>query len=118
MFGIDQTGSIFVNGTIDRERVQSPITVTVEAVNSQSAVPLFATADVSIIVEDVNDNAPRITIDPAEMFEAPEVSVSFVVATCIDCIGTIHGLSIKLASNGVCQGSIALQLYCFVCILR
>lgn len=74
MLGIDQSGSIFVNGSIDRERLESPLMITVEAVNSRAAVSLFNTLQVSIEVLDVNDNPPVFEIDPTLVYSIAEVS--------------------------------------------
>ncbi len=74
LLGIDQSGSIFVNGSIDREMIESPLTVTVEAINSRAAVSLFNTLQVSIEILDVNDNAPMFEIDPTLVYSIPEVS--------------------------------------------
>ena len=59
-FAIDsQTGEIFTNGSLDREQVPS-YTLLVEAVDNpnNSSFALSSVVNVTVIIEDVNDNSP------------------------------------------------------------
>lgn len=59
-FAIDsQTGEIFTNGSLDREQVPS-YTLLVEAVDNpdNSSLTLSSVVNVTVIIEDVNDNSP------------------------------------------------------------
>ena len=113
VFGIEQDGSIVVNGFINYEALLPPTyTLLVEAVNNQADIQLASAVELIINVLDINDNPPIFQAGFPLVYSIAEVSLYRSVCLCVsfdssvgravDCRGVvIHRSLVQIRLEGI-----------------
>ncbi|KAK8777746.1 hypothetical protein V5799_020911, partial [Amblyomma americanum] len=94
----DQTGLLTVHGPLDRERHDKHLLI-VTVADKAPQDPLSSTATVSIVLRDVNDNAPRFALAPYVVRIREDLPVGTLVTS-------VHAEDADFGENGRVQYSL------------